>query len=104
MLKSIGLDNIGFGQFPAVWEGLGSYRRLVGLIPTYPDTSPTPWCQVMTQTLEVFFAVHGRCLHAGHTGSLFVRTVVNRFHIFYWCCFSYEAYVWFSCMVFAVVT
>ena len=33
----------GFGQFPEVKEGLESSGRLVGIISTYPGTSPTVW-------------------------------------------------------------
>ena len=38
-----------FLAFPEVLEGLGSSGMLVGIISTYPGTSPTPWCRVMAK-------------------------------------------------------
>ena len=38
-----------FVSFPRVLEVLGSFGRLVGIISTYPGTSPTPCCLVTAQ-------------------------------------------------------
>ena len=42
-LKQIVLQNIGFGQFAEILEGLGRSSDLVATISTYPGTSPMPW-------------------------------------------------------------
>ena len=42
---------MGVCRIPGVLEGLGSSRKLVGIISTYPGTSLTPWCpELATQT------------------------------------------------------
>ena len=47
MKQKHGLYNVGFGHRPGVLEGSGSSGRLIGIISTYPGTSPTPWRRVM---------------------------------------------------------
>ena len=37
-------------QYPGSLDGLGTFRRLVGFIFTYSDTSPTLWYRVMAKT------------------------------------------------------
>ena len=50
----------GFRFFPGILEVLGSSGRLIGLISTYPDISPTVWLRVMAQNPGgAFFTVYG---------------------------------------------
>ena len=43
--KKSGRETLAF--FPGILEGLGNSGKLVGIISTYPGTSPTLWCRIM---------------------------------------------------------
>ena len=45
-----------------ILEGVGSSRKLVGIISTYPDTSPTPWRWAMVKTPGQVLLFRLQCL------------------------------------------
>ena len=50
ILTLLVFQNVGFWQFLEVQKGSESSRKLVGVISTYPGTSPTLWCRVMAKS------------------------------------------------------